>query len=356
MCVILTFWTALSKCSRCLDVRRYLLCKILQSVSVIRCVMTRYHGRWYVRLKMYDNRVISTSDVSESGRVKCCNFRLMKKNVIVVNEKFKLKRLNGNYKLSELHLKRVKTIYNSKYNNMFSTRRTMCKIYLFVTEYSNEYSVTKFTKRNFDVNRVTLTRVMRNPDLCRVLRTCGRAYLFCVCRLSVVLDARDSYIISPLLSSTDFIKLFNLRSQLNLIDCNLISNIFIFNFKRFRQLSSITMAKRDQFSSSIAINDHWNISSGELNNVGEHWNLENVGTLRRHSIPNRFPIVISEICSTVISYYLIIIITNVIPIIFKFVTTVIDMPFYLITYPISGFCISFSNNFIGFSHLRFYLL
>lgn len=358
MCVILAVWTALSKCSRCLDVRRYILCKILLIISVKECVNQRNRYGKCVRLKLYVSRVISPDDVIKSGCVKSGNFKIVGGNVIVVNNIIKFKRrrvIRPDYAKCDFNIKRVKTNNMFKYCNSIVIRTTR-----------NNYLIFKYLE-----GCVIPTGGSRNIDLSRVILTCGRAY-FCVCSFRIGIEARDSYIISlfPLFSSTDFIFNFS-ASQLNIIDCNfinLISIIFIFNYKHFRQLCSINTAVCVQYSlnklsfwKSFIGFEMIKIRSEVIkcrNELLKLFSIVNVlRALKYRPMPYRFPIVISKICFTVISYYynLIIIIKNVIPIIVKFITTVIDMPFYLIIYPLSGFGSSINVN-SEFSRQRLYLL
>nr|XP_049707360.1 uncharacterized protein LOC110383446 isoform X1 [Helicoverpa armigera]XP_049707361.1 uncharacterized protein LOC110383446 isoform X1 [Helicoverpa armigera]XP_049707362.1 uncharacterized protein LOC110383446 isoform X1 [Helicoverpa armigera]XP_049707363.1 uncharacterized protein LOC110383446 isoform X1 [Helicoverpa armigera]XP_049707364.1 uncharacterized protein LOC110383446 isoform X1 [Helicoverpa armigera]XP_049707365.1 uncharacterized protein LOC110383446 isoform X1 [Helicoverpa armigera] len=200
-------------------------------------------------------------------------------------------------------------------------------------------------------------------DVSRVQLTFGRSYM-CVCRIRVVVKVRDSYKLyfDPLVSSTDFEQVFNFdTSQFKLIDCNyfivvnnLISIVFIFNCRLFRQLHSIRMASGKCVHDSdgkVWMTDAIVAMRGALKCCSvSHYNVRSIVAERHLSGPAGhfgFPIVLSKtICLPVISYvyYNFIIIKNVIPKIdLKFLhTSVIVMPFFLIFYPLSGFYISFS--------------
>lgn len=239
---------------------------------------------------------------------------------------------------------------------------------------------------DFDVNSLWDNLVnLRNFDNRRNTRE--RAYV-CVCSLEVE-KVRESYkhYFYPLNSSTDFIKLFNFNtSQFKCIDCNyfminnLISIIFIFNFKLFRQLRSISCSMASCVKCHCVQGrickvcekgrkDAIGVSFGALKcSSATNDKVCNLTVAQRHfSGPVShfgFPIVLSKkICFTVISYvYYNFIIKNVIPKIgLKFLhTSVIVMPFYLIFYPLSGFYsnLSFGNSYYShsFPNGRMFLL
>lgn len=251
-------------------------------------------------------------------------------------------------------------------------------------EFKNNFEITRVIYNlfvilincDFDVNPKGGEFVnLRNFD--KRLDTGGRAYV-CVCSLDVdIIKVRDLHKLyfDPLNSSTDFINLFNfnIMSQFKCIDCNcfindLISNVFIFNCKLFRQLHSISCPMASKKESQCVQgricnvfkkkkHDAIDVTLGALKCCSAtNENVRHLNAAQRHSSGPAshftFPIVLSKmICLPVISYvyYNFIIIKNVIPKIgLKFLrTSVIVMPFYLIFYPLSGYYseLSFDNSY-----------
>lgn len=168
---------------------------------------------------------------------------------------------------------------------------------------------------------------------------------------------QELYVI-PLNSSTDFVRFnFNTSQLVYNFIVNLISNVFICNFKLFRHsiISVVTRAvcvQDRKLKVSVKRSDAMYLTRGALKCRTSYNDVGQMEVRKRHSSgPTshfEFPIVLRiMICLPVISYvyYNFIIIKNVIPKIgLKFLhTSVIVMPFNLIFYPLSGFYISLGS-------------
>lgn len=162
----------------------------------------------------------------------------------------------------------------------------------------------------------------------------------------------------PLNSSTDFVRFNFNTSQLDYnFNVNLISNVFICNFKLFGH-SIISVVTRKvcvqdrKLKVSVRRPDAMQLTRGALKCRTSCNDMCQSESRKRHSSGPashfEFPIILRiMICLPVISYvyYNFIIIKNVIPKIgLKFLhTSVIAMPFNLIFYPLSGFYISLGS-------------